>query len=401
MDSGQSTASSGYDVIVIGVGGMGSAACYHLARRGKRVLGLERFDVPHAMGSSHGVNRIIRLAYYEDPSYVPLLRRAYELWRELQSDFGEQLLHITGSADASDEHGEVFQGALRSCELHDLPHEVLSSADLTRRFPAFRLPSDHFALYQPEGGFLLSERCVVAHVFGALAAGAEIRAREQVLSWTATASGVRVVTDRGSYEAERLIISAGAWMQSLVPALTSLAQPERQVLAWFQPTSADLFAPARFPVFNLSVDEGRYYGFPVFGIPGFKVGRYHHREEQIDPDDFDRAPNPADEAVLREFAARYFPAGAGPTMAMMSCIFTNTPDEHFVIDVLPDAPQVVVASPCSGHGFKFCSVVGEILADLASRGATGHDIGLFRLERIAGAGTGAAAGAEQVPSCAG
>src|SRR5438874_2231739 len=171
-----------YDVIVAGVGAMGSATCWQLARRGKRVLGLERFDVPHAMGSSHGINRIIRLAYYEDPRYVPLLRRAYELWRGLEAGFGEQLLHITGSIDASDRDGEVIRGSLRSCELHDLPHEILSSHDLSRRYPAFRLPPNHRALYQTEGGFLRSERCIVAHVFGALEAGAEIRARERVLS---------------------------------------------------------------------------------------------------------------------------------------------------------------------------------------------------------------------------
>ena len=377
-----------FDVIVVGVGGMGSAACYHLARRGRRVLGLERFDVPHAMGSSHGVNRIIRLAYYEDPRYVPLLRRAYELWRELQAGVGEQLLHITGSIDAGDRGGEVFQGSLRSCELHELPHEVLTSDDLSRRFPAYHLPPGHLALYQPDGGFLLSERCVVAHVCGALAAGAKIRARERVLHWEPIADGVRIETDRGSYEADRLVISAGAWMEQLAPGFARLARPERQVLAWLQPAHPDLFAPERFPVFNLTAEEGRYYGFPVFGIPGFKVGRYHHLDEQIDPDDFDREPNAADEAILREFAARYFPDGAGATLTLKSCIFTNTPDEHFIIDVLPDAPQVVVASPCSGHGFKFCSVVGEILADLATRGKTSHDIGLFRLSRFAAVGGG-------------
>jgi sarcosine oxidase len=386
LDSRQRSVSGAYDAIVIGVGGMGSAACFHLARRGKRVLGLERFDIPHTMGSSHGVNRIIRLAYYEDPSYVPLLRRAYELWRDLESGFGEQLLYITGSIDASERDGEVFRGAVESCELHDLPHDVLSSADLNRRFPAYRLPPDHFALFQPEGGFLLSERCIVAHVFGALAAGAEIRARERVLDWAPTGGGVRVETDRGTYQAEQLVISAGAWMQRLVPALGSLARPERQVLAWLQPTASALFAPARFPVFNLTVEEGRYYGFPVFGNPGFKIGRYHHLDEQVDPDDLDREPNAADEAILRQFAERYFPDGAGPAMALRACLFTNTPDEHFVIDVLPDAPQVVVASPCSGHGFKFCSVVGEILADLVSRGTTDHDIGLFRLGRFTGLG---------------
>jgi len=371
-----------YDAIVLGVGGMGSAACYHLARRGRRVLGVERFDVPHAMGSSHGVNRIIRLAYYEDPRYVPLLRRAYELWRELEAGFGERLLHITGSIDASEADGEVFRGALRACKEHDLPHEVLTSAELRRRYPGYRLPAEYPALFQPEGGFLVSERCIVAHVVAAQAAGAEIRARERVLGWEPVGDGVRVETDRDSYEAARLVVCAGAWIGALVPELAGLARPERQVLGWFQPNRPELFVPGRFPVFNLTVPEGRYYGFPVFGVPGFKVGRYHHRGEQVDPEAMNREPEPADEALLRAFTARYFPEAAGPTMALRACLFTNTPDEHFVLDRHPIHPQVILASPCSGHGFKFCSVIGEILADLAERGETGHDIGLFRLGRF-------------------
>jgi sarcosine oxidase len=365
---------------------MGSAAAYHLAKRGKSVLALERFDIPHAMGSSHGVNRIIRLAYYEDPRYVPLLRRSYELWRQLEREAGEQLLHITGSIDASAPDGEVFTGSLHSCEEHDIPHEILSSSELTDRFPGYSLPPDHVALFQQDGGFLLSERCIVVHVQGAIAAGAELHARERVLGWESTGSSVTVRTDRSTYQAERLVLTAGPWMRDLVPPLTDLLEPERQVLAWFQPLSPQLFAPDRFPVFNLTVDEGRYYGFPVFGIPGFKVGRYHHLDEQIDPETMDREPNDRDEAILREFTGRYFPQANGPVMTMKSCIFTNTPDEHFILDTLPGLENVVAISPCSGHGFKFCSVIGEIAADLATEGTTQHDISLFALERFNGSG---------------
>jgi sarcosine oxidase len=185
------------------------------------------------------------------------------------------------------------------------------------------------------------------------------------------------------YEAEKVIVSAGAWVGKLVPHLNGLAVPERQVLAWMQPLRPDLFQPECFPVFNLLVDEGRYYGFPVFGIPGVKIGRYHHRSEIVDPDTMDRACHPEDERLLRSFVEQYFPAAAGPVTAMHTCMFTNTPDEHFVIDALPSHPQVIVASPCSGHGFKFASVVGEILADLAIAGATRHDISLHRLARFA------------------
>jgi sarcosine oxidase len=167
-----------------------------------------------------------------------------------------------------------------------------------------------------------------------------------------------------------------------VPELSALARPERQVLAWLQPEQPELFCPDRFPVFNLTAEEGRYYGFPIFSIPGLKVGRYHHLGEQVNPDGVMREPNVEDENVLRSFVARYFPLGNGPTMAMKTCMFTNTPDEHFIIDFLPDAGNVLFVSPCSGHGFKFCSVIGEIVADLAIRGATDHDIGLFKLDRF-------------------
>ncbi|MFN8635791.1 MAG: N-methyl-L-tryptophan oxidase [Chloroflexota bacterium] len=373
-----------FDTIVLGVGGMGSASVYHLARRGQRVLGLERFDIPHTMGSSHGVNRIIRLAYYEHPSYVPLLKRAYELWRELERHVGEQLLHITGSLDAGPADSQIFLGSRASCAEHNLPHEELSGAEVNRRFPGYRLPDSHAAILQPEGGYLLSERCIVAHVQAAQALGAEVHARERVLGWEPKQDAIQVTTDHGVYEADRLIVSAGAWVGDLVPGLKPVTSPERQVLAWLQPLRPELFAAERFPVFNLQVDEGHYYGFPVCSVPGFKFGRYHHLDEQVDPETIDREPNLRDEQLLRAFAERYFPDGTGPTMALRACMFTNAPDEHFILDLHPEDSRVVVASPCSGHGFKFCSVVGEIAADLAEAGETRHDIGLFQLSRFTG-----------------
>ncbi len=375
-----------YDVIVVGVGGMGSAAAWQLARRKQRVLGLERFDIPHAMGSSHGISRIIRLPYYEDPAYVPLLRRAYELWQEIERESGKEVLVTTGSLDAGPEHGALFQGSLSSAKLHDLPHEVLSGAEIKARFPAYHLSEGTRAVFQPQGGLVASERAIVAHVRAAQEAGAEVHARERVLHWSASASGegVTVTTDRGSYRAARLILAAGAWAGELAAPLAKLAIPERQVLAWLQPTEPALFAPDRFPVFNLEVEEGRYYGLPVYEVPGFKFGRYHHRGEVGAPDQVRREPDAEDERLLRAFAKRYFPAGNGPTMALRDCMFTNTPDEHFILDHHPDHPQVVVASPCSGHGYKFCSVVGEILADLVTGdGTTRHDISFLRLARPA------------------
>jgi sarcosine oxidase len=371
-----------YDAIVVGVGGMGSAATYYLARRGKRVLGLERFGIAHAMGSSHGHTRIIRLAYYEHPSYVLLLRRAYELWREIQSVAGEQLLYITGSVDAGPEDSWVFKGSWESCKLHDLRHEVLTGTELRRRHPGYHLPHEHLALVQPEGGFLTPERCIVSYVAAAQGLGAEIHGHEKVLEWVPLEGGVRVRTDRGTYEADRFVVTAGAWNGGLLDVLDGLAVPERQVLAWLQPIRPEYFRPDVFPVFNLLVEEGRFYGFPVFGVPGFKFGKYHHLQETTDPDAMDRDPHLQDERLLRSFAERYFPDGCGPTMDLQTCMFTNTEDNHFVIDTHPDYEQVSFASPCSGHGFKFASVVGEIMADLAGNGITRHDISLFRLERL-------------------
>lgn len=372
-----------YDVIVVGVGAMGSAALYHLARRGLSVLGLEQFDIPNDQGSSHGVNRIFRLAYYEDPGYVPLMRRARDLWLDLEATAGEKLVHVTGSIDAGPGDGDVFTGSLESCAVHRLEHEVLDSATLAARFPGYRLPEDTMSVFQPGGGFLLSERGIVAHVLAALAHGAEVHARETVREWQATAGGgIRVKTNRGIHETSRLVVTAGAWSGGLFPGLAHLAVPERQVLAWFQPSRPALFTPDRFPVFNLAVPEGRYYGLPVFGIPGFKIGRYHHLEETTSPEAMNRAVNERDEQILRAAVSRYFPDADGPIMTLKTCLFTNSPDEHFIVDVLPDQPEVILAAGFSGHGFKFASVIGEVLADLTQDGQTRHYISMFALDRF-------------------
>ena len=372
-----------FDVIVIGVGGMGSAAVYHLAHRGLKVLGLERYGIPNEMGSSHGASRIIRLAYAEHPDYVPLLRRAYALWRELEQGAGEQLLVITGGIDAGEENSATLTGSLQSCAIHDLPHECLDAAEVARRFPGYRLPSTMLGVYQPDAGFLLPERCIAAHAAAARACGAELHERERVLHWDAKDDSVVVTTDRATYRASRVIVSAGAWARTLIPALSELAVPERQVMMWTQPLRPDYFEPAVFPVFNMEAAEGRFYGFPVHGRPGFKIGKYHHRLERIDDlERMNRDCGADDEAVLREGVRRYFPDANGATLAMQACLFTNSPDEHFIIDRLAECPRVTVAAGFSGHGFKFCSVVGDILAELTIDGSARLDIGMFRLARL-------------------
>ena len=371
-----------YDAIVIGVGGMGSAALYHLACRGLRALGIERYDVPNDMGSSGGLSRMIRLSYHEHPSYVPLVRRAYELWQQLENGFGQRLLVTTGSLRGGDEGSAFFQGSKLACDINHLPYQILAGPEINQRFPGYQLPEDVVAVYQAEGGFLNAERCIIAHVTAALELGAEVHGREQVLDWEPSGDGVRVETDRGSYTARNLVVCAGAWAAKMVPELTRWAVPERQVLAWFLPSRPELFRPEAFPVFGLEVEEGRYYGFPSYEIPGFKVGRYHHLSQEVDPDTMDRDVHPEDEETLRSFTSRYFPLAAGPTLALKTCMFTNSPDGHFIIDRHPKYSQVSIAAGFSGHGFKFCSVVGEIMADLVQKGETTHDLSLFRMDRL-------------------
>lgn len=376
-----------YDVIVIGVGGMGSATVYHLAKRGLNVLGIEQFDIPHEIGSSHGLTRIIRLAYYEDSSYVPLLHRTYELWNDLEKESGEKLFYQTGSIDMGPEDSEVFAGSLESCLEHNLEHEVLDSKTLMQRFPGYRMPSETMAVFQPQGGLLVPERCIVAHTEMAKKHGATIHTQERVQGWDILADErVQVTTDKTTYTAEKLVICGGAWAYKLLPHLTSKAVPERQVLIWLETKKPEWFTPDRFPVWNGLVEEGRYYGFPEFNpsgnTPGMKYGRWHHRDEICDPDTVDRNVYVEDEALLRIFGERYFPDGAGKTLNMKACMFTNTADEHWILETLTDTPQISVAAGFSGHGFKMASVIGEIMADLAQHGQTHHDISLHQSARL-------------------
>ena len=372
-----------YDVIVVGVGGMGSATVAHLARRGVRVLGLEQYDIPHERGSSHGLSRIIRLAYFEHPAYVPLLHRAYELWWTLEREVQERLLIMTGSLDIGTADSTVFGGALKAAQRHHLVHEVLEPEALRQRFPGYGLQAPLLGLYQPQGGLLAAERCIVAHVNTALHHGAHIHGRESLQGWESRGDGIMVRTSRGTYQAQRLVLTAGAWTHRLVTQYKGTLQPERQVMIWMQPRVPARFQIGAFPVFNMAVEEGTFYGFPIYSIPGFKFARWHHLEQAInDPASMDRDCHPDDEAILRAFVRRYFPDGDGPTLSMRTCLFTNTPDTHFVIDAHPDDANVFIAGGFSGHGFKFCSVVGEILADLAQDGSTRHDISLFRAARF-------------------
>jgi sarcosine oxidase len=371
-----------HDVIVVGVGGMGSAAAAHLAARGARVLALEQYSIPNDRGSSHGLSRIIRLAYWEHPAYVPLVRRAYCLWRELEIESGESLLVVTGSIDAGGVDSPNVAGARAACLTHDLPFDELRADALAERFPGYRLPADVMSIHQPDGGFLRPEACIAAHVARARRHGADVRTNARVMGWEAGDGAVLVRTADGEHRAGHLVLTAGAWTGALVRRRTLPLAPERQVMLWTMPLLPERFQVGVFPVFYIVGSDAAYYGFPSHEGAGFKIGRYHHLGERVDPETMDRTCRDDDEAALREGIRRFFPDADGPTLAMKTCLFTNTPDEHFVIDTLPGTARVALAAGFSGHGFKFCSVVGEALADLTLDGGTRHDLALFALDRF-------------------
>jgi sarcosine oxidase len=371
-----------FDVAVVGLGAMGSAALAQLARRGARALGIERFAPGHDHGSSHGGTRIIRLGYFEHPSYVPLLRRTYELWRELEAESGQKLVHITGIAEIGRPDSSVVAGTLEASRLHKLPHEVIDAAEVMRRFPAFRVPANYAGVVQPDGGYVAVEDSIAAQLALAKAAGAQLRTNEIVRAIKAQKGGVRIETDRGTISADHAIVSAGPWVKKLLPELAVSLRVTRQVMAWFQPADPAPFVAGRFPVFLLESRHGVHYGFPPHGDATVKIAKHHHADETVDPDQVGRNVSAADEALIRPALADHIPAANGRLAAAKTCLYTVSPDGDFILDRLPGVQNILVASPCSGHGFKFAPAIGEILADLAVSGSTRHDISRFRLGRF-------------------
>ncbi|HWE62966.1 MAG TPA: N-methyl-L-tryptophan oxidase [Chloroflexota bacterium] len=372
---------SSYDVIVLGLGAMGSAAAAHLARRGRRVLGLDAYARGHANGSSHGRSRIIREAYYEAPEYVPLVQRAYALWRALEEETGRDLLTITGGLNLGRPAGELVRGAVHSAQVHGLPYEQLTAAEVTGRFPGFRVPETMVAVYEPHAGFLQPEQCVAAHLDVALRHGAELQHETPVVHWSANGDGVRVETARDSYQAARLVITAGPWASEHLANLGLPLQVERIVNVHFEPTRPDLFARERCPIYIWEAPEGSYYGFPALPDQGLKFGR-HEGGEICTPQTIRRTVDEGEVAALRRVLDTYMPGAAGAVKWTLTCMYTNTPDRHFILDSHPAYPQVVYGCGFSGHGFKFSSAIGEVLADLALAGTTRHDIGFLSARRF-------------------
>jgi len=363
---------------------MGASVSYNLASRGLRVLDLERFGVNHKFGSSHGKTRIIRLAYYEDPRYVPLLRRAFQSWRETEAKSGKRLLEITGGLMIAREDGELVQGTLRSAKAHGLPFEVISAERVEDRFPAFTLGEEYSAVYEPNAGILFAEECVRALVGLGSEAGCEYRFSEQVKGWESGPEEVEVQTSSGIQVANKVVFCGGAWNGELLKGLVPL-QCERQVPLWFSSGGQDAFSPSRMPVFIMEEEAGVfYYGTPDVGH-GVKVARTHGGEVS-EPDHVRREVTERDITPVRGFISRRMARLDGPPIASTTCIYSNTPDLNFAVGPHPADPRLVVMSACSGHGFKFASVMGEIAADLVTEGKTSFDISFLSPGRFAESG---------------
>jgi sarcosine oxidase len=376
--------SARYDAIVVGLGAMGSATLYALARGGHRVLGIDRFAPPHALGSSHGRTRIIREAYFEHPAYVPLVRRAFDLWRELERASGRVLFVRTGGITIGPEDRTLVRGARASAELHDVPHRVLSSAGIHRQFPGLHPLDDMVGVLEERAGVLFPELSIATLLAAAGARGADVRRDEPVVAWEETGDGVRVRTTTGDYRGAQLVIAGGAWMRQLVPELGPVLSVDRQPIHWFEPEShAEDLEAARCPVTLWEFGAGRvFYTVPDFG-DGVKVA-VHYEGRTVDPDHVERHTLPDEDAQAADLLRRFLPHANGQLRESQVCFYTNTPDRHFIIDRHPaHGEHVVVLSACSGHGFKFATVIGEIAAEIVTTGSARHDLSMFGMGRFA------------------
>lgn len=378
-----------YDVIVLGVGSMGSATCYYLAKRGYKVLGLEQFDIPHELGSHAGQSRIIRKAYFEHPDYVPLLERAYQNWKVLEEESGEQIYFKTGLLYFGKAEHALIKGLRLSASQYSIRVDEMNAQEQVRDFPQFNIPSDYERLIEPDAGFVTPERSILLYTQQALRAGADIHTKEKTTEWKKSGSTIRVTTNKGVYECKKLIITAGPWASKIVPTIANNLNVTRQVAAWVKPKNWKKFELGNFPCWTITDGQkpGIFYGFPIlpvgqFGGPlGLKLA-YHKHGTISDPDTINRTPTKEDEDTLKYALNTFIPEGFESMHVVKTCMYTNTPDENFILDFVPGYDDVVVATGFSGHGFKFASVVGEIMADLAMNGKSSQPIGFLNANRF-------------------
>ncbi|QQK81056.1 N-methyl-L-tryptophan oxidase [Salicibibacter cibi] len=374
-----------YDVIVVGAGSMGMAAGYYLSRQGAKTLLIDAFDPPHANGSHHGETRIIRHAYGEGREYVPLAIRAQTLWNELQEESGESLFEKTGVLGFGPEGSPFIDEAIASSKEYSLSLDLLDADEISTRWPGIQLPKGYKGCFEPDSGVLYSEKCIRAYRRLAEKNGVHIVPNTPVKNIEADKDSVSIETDDATYTAKKGIISAGAWNKDVLAHLNLdiPLQPTRQTTTWFE-SDPSLYEADVFPAFFVDVPSGVYYGFPSFDGSGLKIGRFDIGQK-TEPAYVNREYGiyPEDEGHVRKFLDTYMPQAAGNVKQGRACIFTRTPDEHFVVDLHPKHSNIAIAAGFSGHGFKFASIIGEILSQLALDGHTEHDISIFSMTRPA------------------
>lgn len=369
---------------------MGSSACYHLAKRGFKVLGLEQFDIVHEFGAHAGQSRIIRKAYFENPDYVPLLERAYQNWASLEEESGQQIYFKTGLLYFGPSDHLLMKGVKQSASLYDIALENLDTSSALKQFPQFGIPNDFEVLFEPEAGFVTPENAIKVFSEQSIKNGAIIHANEKVREWKKEGDEIVIATDKNSYRCEKLVITAGAWVGKIIPEFSDRINVTRQFVAWIQPRQWDHFTLGNFPCWLMADNStpGCYYGFPIldedrFGPPrGLKLA-HHHPAVPADPDNVNRQRTKQDEDDLQYVLAKYLPGCYESLLSYKICLYANSPDEDFIVDKLPGyEDNVVLAGGFSGHGFKFASVVGEILADLSTVGSTNLPIGFLNAGRF-------------------
>ena len=379
-----------FDVIVIGVGSMGSSACYHLSKRGYKVLGLEQFDITHENGSHTGQSRIIRKAYFEHPDYVPLLSRAYQGWKDLEEETGEQIYFKTGLLYSGGTDDEIIKGVKLAASLYNIYIENPNRAFAQVKYPQFNLPENFDMVFEPDAGFVTPERTIRLYTELAKKHGATIQTNEKLIEWKKENGGVTVKTNKGIYQCNKIIVTAGAWAGKLIPGLANKIKVTRQFLAWIKPKHPEKFSMDNFPCWLIDDENipGCYYGFPMlstekFGPPeGLKLA-HHHPATITDPDNVNRIVTNDDIENLKYAMNKYFPGEFDGVLSGKICLYANSPDENFIIDKLPGYEEnVFIACGFSGHGFKFVPVVGEILSDLAINGKTNLPIGFLNANRF-------------------
>lgn len=377
-----SNSTQSYDCIVLGTGGVGSAALYYLAERGAKVLGIDRFPPGHDRGSSHGETRVIRLAYFEHPDYVPLLHRAYTLWEVMEQARPESLYVQSGILEMGPEDGEILPGVLDAARQHNLEVETLSGAEIEKRYAGLRVPVPLIGVYEARAGFLRVEACVKAYIDEAVKRGAQLQIDETVLGWSPDGEGITVETDRGRYRTARLVVTAGAWAPQLLESLHVEFRVLRKPLLWYRTQTPHYRLDHGFPVWFLETDLGAIYGFPEIDELGFKLAEHTKGTEVVNPLHPDRSLWTEDRRPLEALIGRHFPGVTSDCLHHAVCMYTMSPDQHFIIDRHPDDERICFVAGLSGHGFKFASVLGEIMCGLALDGETEMPIEFLGLERL-------------------